>query len=680
MKKIITFLFIFVYATCYSQQHNIDSLKFLLKTAKEDTNKVNILDQISKNCIATGDYDSTLKYAVLENLLAEKLNFPKGKATSLSRQGSFYYAKGHYLKAISYFLSSVKILKQIGDMNSVIKSYNLVGNIYYDMGNYPKAISYQTLSLKISEQINDTEGIGRCYNNIGNVFQMQGNYPEALKNHLNALQIRQQLGDKYGIASSYHNLANVYTFQENHKQALKYYLTALKVFKEVGEVRDVSTCLMEIGATYSKLKNYTEAIKFSSEALQLNTQSGDVRRVGEAYSKLASIYFKLQNYPEALKNNQEALRHAGDIGDQTLKAEASLNTAAIYIELKEYDKAIKYLEEGLSLCKEVGYLEGVKVANDMLSQANEIKGNYKLSLKYFKAFVTTRDSIYNEENTKQMVRSEMNFDFAKKEAVTKLEKRRLADQNQIQLLQLERRNYSLLGLAILLIIIVITAWLVLQQNKLKSQQKAIQLEQKLLRSQMNPHFIFNALASIESFIYENQPKEAGRYLSDFARLMRLILDNSVSEYITLEKEIKTLEYYLSLQKLRLENNLIYTIDVDDHLDPNDVQIPPMLTQPFIENAIEHGFRGSKQTGKVEISFHLQSDNLVVIVKDNGIGINKAAENEKQKKHKSMAMQITKERLAALNKSKKQKLSFSISDISGENSENTGTKVVFSIPL
>jgi LytS/YehU family sensor histidine kinase len=163
--------------------------------------------------------------------------------------------------------------------------------------------------------------------------------------------------------------------------------------------------------------------------------------------------------------------------------------------------------------------------------------------------------------------------------------------------------------------------------------------------------------------------------------MRLILENSSSEYISLEKEIETLNYYFALQKLRLDDKLSYEIIVDNAVNKRETMLPPMLTQPFIENAIEHGFRGGKEQGKIRVMFSIVENDLLVQVIDNGIGIEQV---EKQKElynqHKSMAIDTTKERLSLLNKAKRKKLAFSISDISNEKNGETGTKVVFSIPL
>jgi hypothetical protein len=219
-----------------------------------------------------------------------------------------------------------------------------------------------------------------------------------------------------------------------------------------------------------------------------------------------------------------------------------------------------------------------------------------------------------------------------------------------------------------------------EREKIELEGKLALTELKALRTQMNPHFIFNSLTSIESFIYEHQPKEAGRYLSDFSRLMRLILENSASEYISLQKEIETLNYYLKLQKLRLNEQLNYKIEVDQRLDTELTHLPPMLTQPFIENAIEHAFRGSKTAGEIHVMFKYANPGLKVEITDNGIGILKAEEQKQlNKKHASMAMKITQERLTVLNKYKKEKMDFVVTDLSVNGKEQTGTKITFLLP-
>lgn len=210
----------------------------------------------------------------------------------------------------------------------------------------------------------------------------------------------------------------------------------------------------------------------------------------------------------------------------------------------------------------------------------------------------------------------------------------------------------------------------------------LELNQKLLRLQMNPHFIFNSLFAIQSYIYSHQTDLAGSYLSDFAKLVRLILENSRKEYISLEKEIESIKLYLKLQNLRFEKRFSYTIHIDDKIEPSEFFIPPMLAQPFIENAIEHGFMMIKYKGEIHIHYKLQKDTLNFEVRDNGIGITAAKESQKGrfKKHDSLAIDICKSRLAVLKKKRKLDIDFSLHETIDNNGKVTGTRVLFSIPF
>ena len=195
---------------------------------------------------------------------------------------------------------------------------------------------------------------------------------------------------------------------------------------------------------------------------------------------------------------------------------------------------------------------------------------------------------------------------------------------------------------------------------------------------MNPHFIYNSLNSIQSFISSEKSYEAEKYLAQFARLMRGILENSRNNLITLDKEIETLELYLKIEQLRFENRFTYKISIDENIETDFIAIPPMLIQPFIENSIIHGFNGIGN-GKIDISFTENDDSLMCEVDDNGIGRN-ASENL-NKKHKSLAGEITKERLDVLSKEYHKEAFFKIIDKTEESTNKAlGTKIIIQIPI
>lgn len=219
------------------------------------------------------------------------------------------------------------------------------------------------------------------------------------------------------------------------------------------------------------------------------------------------------------------------------------------------------------------------------------------------------------------------------------------------------------------------------REQIKFREKTIELEQRLLLTQMNPHFIFNSLTAIQSYIFRNDPKSAGKYLASFAKLVRLILENSRNKYTTIGKEIKTLEHYLELQSLRFDEKFEFKIEADPEIERESMTIPPMLTQPFIENAIEHGVINVAGKGHIIIRYLLQEEIIIIEVEDDGIGINKALASQKEgaKNHVSLATKISKERLENLNKLEKGKISMEIVDLADIDPLQHGTKVTFKIP-
>jgi hypothetical protein len=217
-------------------------------------------------------------------------------------------------------------------------------------------------------------------------------------------------------------------------------------------------------------------------------------------------------------------------------------------------------------------------------------------------------------------------------------------------------------------------------RKIKVRNRAILLEQQLLRSQMNPHFIFNSLTAIQGFFYSKDPSGAARYLSKFSRLMRLILENSRVEYAAMDKEIKTIENYLELQKLRFDEKFDYRVVVDDAIDAEMIAIPPMLAQPFVENAIEHGILAKQEKGFIEVRYLLQEESVLIEVEDDGVGIEYSLENklEDQKKHQSLATKISRERLQNLYRYKKKNIQFRVLD-KKKLGKKSGTLVSFMVP-
>lgn len=241
-----------------------------------------------------------------------------------------------------------------------------------------------------------------------------------------------------------------------------------------------------------------------------------------------------------------------------------------------------------------------------------------------------------------------------------------------------------IGLAIFLVlastILLVRARFQRIQKRLELENSLLDMERKALRLQMNPHFIFNALDSISSFIFKKDPEKAVRYLNNFAKLMRLTLESSMEHLHPVETEVSILKNYLELEKLRFQGKFDYSIDLDEEID-YDIGIPPMLIQPHVENAILHGLKPMQAGGQLDLRFILDDDDdlLIVEIEDNGVGREKAKELNRKKDHRSMATKINKDRLRLLKMNKSDKIDIEIIDKFDNSKNSLGTKVRIKLP-
>jgi tetratricopeptide (TPR) repeat protein len=427
MNKLVKYLFLLiVIASAAKQSHaqqsrTIDSLQTILKTAKEDTNKVNTLNLLGIELKFSGNNEKALNYYNQEKQLSEKLVYKKGIADSYINIGIVYSHQGNYTLALKNYFASLKIVEEIKDKKGISTSYNNIANIYYNQGNYPEALKNHFSSLKIAEEIKDKEGIANSYNNIASIYYNQGNYPEALKNFFTSLKIREEIKNKKGVANSYNNIGNIYADQGNYSEALKNYFTSLKIKEEIRDKNGIAGSYNNIGLIYEKQGNYPEALKNYFASLKIREKIKDKKGIAYSYNCIGVAFEAQGNYPEALKNYFASLKIAEDIKDKLVITDNYINLGVINIELRKLSEAKKQLNNGLSLSKEMGNKELIKNSYNSLAKLDSIEGNWKQAYEHCKLFSIYKDSLNNEENTKKIVQTQMQYEFEKKEGVTKAE-------------------------------------------------------------------------------------------------------------------------------------------------------------------------------------------------------------------------------------------------------------------
>jgi serine phosphatase RsbU (regulator of sigma subunit) len=281
---------------------NTDSTQQALKTAKDDTNKVNTLNKLSRQLNNTGEHEKSFKYANEAITISQKLSFTKGTAIGYKNIGNIYFNQSNYPKALEYYLLSLKAFEEIGDKQGIGKCYGNLGNVSQYQNDYPKALEYYLQSLKAFEEIGDKQLIGASYNNIGEAYRNQSMFSKALEYDLKSLKIRQEIGDKQGIGNCYNNLGIIYKHQRDYSTALEYYSKALKIQSEIDNKQGLGGCLNNMAELYNKILNYKMALHYGFLALHINKEIGNIEQERTSYDNIAASYAKTNQYKDAYNN------------------------------------------------------------------------------------------------------------------------------------------------------------------------------------------------------------------------------------------------------------------------------------------------------------------------------------------------------------------------------------------
>ena len=681
MNKKLTFLLFFIILYCNIIQGQnkkvVDSLETLLKTDLSTQERVDIYVKLAKQ-YKNSDSLNTAKYVAKAIQLAERINYKEGKVDALCEIAWATAMKGYF--------SEAEILYEQAIQEAELASYKIgkanglsgVGAVGIFQGNYEKALDYHFQSLEINEEIEDKKGMAKNYNNIGIIYENQGNHEKALDAYFQSLKLKEELGDKKGIASSYNNIGIMYNFQKKHKKALDYFNKGLKIAIETDNKFMIAKLYVGMSQSYANLNDLENALKFSSQAMSIYEKVNDKPGLVSTYITIGGIYIRQEKFNKGISYLKTALKISTELGMEQLSLHCYSFLGEVYYDLRKFKESKENLENAIMLAIKVKNPLQLAEAYENLSITEKELGNYQAAYEAHVLYKELSDSLFNEEKSKQISELEIQYESEKKDQ----EIIALNQEAEIKDLQVQRRNFYLIGAGILAILLLSLGFVLFRQNRLQNQQKTTALEQRLLRSQMNPHFIFNSLIAIQNYIYQNKAAEAGRFLAKFSQLMRAILEGSRYEFISLEEEINLLENYLILQQLRFENKFTYKIEVDDKLNQDEVSIPPMLAQPFLENAIEHGFKNLVQKGELSVRFSTTQDEKVLLeIEDNGIGLNQslAIKEEQKTKKISRATQITQERLKLLNNKQVKKLSLVIRDRSEIQANTQGTSISLAIP-
>ncbi|MFN8354751.1 MAG: histidine kinase [Spirosomataceae bacterium] len=398
---------------------------------------------------------------------------------------------------------------------------------------------------------------------------------------------------------------------------------------------------------------------FSQQNIALSRQLNDKITIGKALNNLQGIEYEKGNLQKALVLLDSSFAYI-EPGDYNNLRTSFYDKADILLELGLFNQAAVIADSALVCDFKLKNDAYIADTYDLIARIAKAKGDYQKALKYSELSRSITDSIRTVERSKEVAELERKYNQAKNEKTIK------------ELTQ-ERSIYVLLALTGVLIAVVIGFFL--RQQSLKHKKNILETEQRLNRARMNPHFFFNALTTLQKIAFrENSGQAIASNLSKFSNIMRTTLESTYKEFVTVEYEIAFLQEYLDVQKIRFPQAFSHEIRADDDIEIDEVLIPPMIIQPFVENSIEHGFKAIDYTGTILVHFQKQDTTLVIWIKDNGKGL--TIREKKEGEHISRAIQIIEDRMYLLNSKLKTKANFHI-----ENAPTySGVVVKIQLPL
>jgi tetratricopeptide (TPR) repeat protein len=479
------------------------------------------------------------------------------------------------------------------------------------------------------------------------------------------------------IAKAYSLMGNIFLMQRNPDKALENYFLSLDNYDIKKDTAELSKLYTNIGTLYSMLKELPKAKEYYLKALSGNSNDNSDRL--KTLTNLAGVYAELKEKKLAFRTFNQGIRLAEKLKNLPLEAVLRTNLSNYFIDDKDWSSAIFNARASITIRNELkqpasvitlnnlGYAlvqtkqfkEGISCYTTALATANPQErkqlyynlyqaykslGNLPKSLNYLEQYGQVKDSISRLNYEQKVAEISAGYESLKKQnRINNLEQ-----ENILQKKQLRQQLFLIIAVILITLLVSVLIYMRFKHYKIKEALEKSQIKRQLLLLQLNPHFIFNALQSVQRFIYQKDQEQSMQYLSSFSKLIRLTLENSDKDLIPLDEEIEILDNYLRLQRLNHHPGFSYEITVSPDIETENIEIPVMLLQPFVENAVVHGIKEQKD-GKIKIDFKQQADRLHILIMDNGPGTQPSATQANNKLHRSMGMDILNQRIHEFNR-------------------------------
>lgn len=571
-------------------------------------------------------------------------DYPEGKAYALNQIGIVYRNKSEFKKSILLHKEALKISESLDNDEFTVLALNMLGVVFRRSDAIKTALDYNQRALELAESVKNPSlhikrHINISLNCIGGLYKTLGQYNLAITQFKKALKNEKVLNNTLGLAINNQNIGDCFEQKGELETALGYYKTSLSLNEKIHN---------NYGGTICK-------------------------------NSISQVYLKQGNAEAALLLLKQIEQPSNTIGDPYILSSVLINIGWAQLTLGNLLIAESNMKKGKEMARKSNLPRLVTYANEHLSDLEIRKGNYKQALAYYKEADKFDKEITNERNLRYMNDLILRYESEKKNSQISV----LAKDNELIRLRLRKNQTTILVSALIIGLVATILFIMYRQYLSNNEKRVLGLEQHMLRSQMNPHFLFNSLNSIKLYIINNEQKNAVHYLNKFSKLVRRILDGSSLKETQLSEELETVELYLNIENIRFSNEIDYKINIEEGIAPEQVKIPSLVLQPFLENAIWHGLSAKEGAKNLWVDITKKDDSHIQIsIIDNGVG-RKASEEIKENrvlKRKSVGIDITKERLANFAKDYQYDFSVEIVDLFEDGGHPKGTKIVLEVPI
>jgi tetratricopeptide (TPR) repeat protein len=690
---IIPVFFVVLTLKAGAQSGAIDSLKRVLPGMK-DTSRVNCLSYLAFRYMEMMEKDSGAYYAEKALQEARSLHYAHGIALALTAQASLSLKCGKsYIEEEAMARKALQWYDQTSNKDGIGASYYLLGFALFGQSHFDESIQYLERSYACFARVDDKEDMLAPLSLLSEAQRERGEYDSSYDIGLRCLQLASDIHNKEWEARQLFILGNLSTHIEDYGAALSYFQRG---FTAYGPHVIDPWIITEYAELLSLLGKYDSASYYYSHFDTTNVGPGLMRVY---LASTGEYYLLIRKYSQALANFQRSLSYNRELFDGNQVMRNLLDIARAYIASGHERQALPYVREALCMARQVRAVQNIRDGYQVLYSLYDKRGQTDSAYFYYRRYISMKDSVVGDQVKGKFASS------AYEQQINLLNKdKQLEDVCLKQ--EMFTKNILIGGIIVLLLIGFIFSRNVLLKRKNEAHrrkraedeleierlegerakvallERAKELEIQALRSQMNPHFIFNCLNAINRFVLSHETEAASDYLTKFSRLMRMIMNHSRHSLISLADELEVLGLYLDMESLRFKNAFDYNIRLEGDIDAGEIFIPPLLLQPFVENAVWHGLMNKQERGKLFVDIQERGGMLTVIIRDNGIGRKRAAtlKSKSVEKYKSMGLQITAQRMALLGGKEEPAHLFEIEDLYDQDGNAAGTQVILKMKI